>query len=346
MAKKAKKGGGGAGKGKGKSKRGKKSANPLPSEQANALMSYLLVESKERSMNFYKRWYLQQKELLKKNRDSLHKLEKAEYGYMRNLLDGTEILSVQIDTMAVTRDEAHAALDQSLKSDPGSSNHWSELENLRDLVEKYETEIEKCTEQISGLHMFQASGGPSLQEMEVLKMKEVAQQKAEQREKEIKKIQTKHEASVLATARRAEQVISEIETNANKQGIERMTMARMKIVKRNRKLKELVHVLGSDAEKIKRSVEALEIENINLMRNLYSLDYNLQYERPVEVDELDAVMPQLQMKTVSDAIPRILQEEGLMRQDNLRILGIEGKPWQPRKGHFTSTNNALAEATV
>ncbi|KAI8855170.1 hypothetical protein BC829DRAFT_428782 [Chytridium lagenaria] len=351
MAKKAKKAGGkggGKGKGKGKSKKSKKTSNPLPPEQANALLTYLFVEAKEKSVNFYRKWYKQQKDFLAKHRDALHKLEKSEYGFMRNLLDGTEILSTQIETMAISHDDQVKSntADAPPPKDSALMSQRSELEDLRDLVDKLETELENCTDQISDLHKFQASGGPQLQEMEMQRIREVAHQKAESRAQEINRIQTKHEASVLATARRADQVISEIETKANKQGIERMTVTRMKIVKRNRKLKDLVQVLSSDAEKLKRAVEILETENIRLMRNLYSLDYNLRYGRPPsangmrsaergykwdEEDELEVVLP-MPLRSISEAMPRILRDEDSKRQEQMKVLGVEGHRWHP-KGH-------------
>ncbi|KAJ3115509.1 hypothetical protein HDU96_000543 [Phlyctochytrium bullatum] len=58
MAKKDKKGKGG--KGKSRSKKSAKGAAGLPNEQANALLAYLMVDAKEKSVAFYKNWYLQQ----------------------------------------------------------------------------------------------------------------------------------------------------------------------------------------------------------------------------------------------------------------------------------------------
>ncbi|KAJ3103929.1 hypothetical protein HDU97_009741 [Phlyctochytrium planicorne] len=250
---------------------------------------------------------------------------------MRNLLDGTESISTQIQTITLNEDVTKGSIsDVVWGNDSAIHTQMSELESIRDLIDKLETELETCSFQIADLQQFQASGGPALQEAQMQKIKEEAQNKTELRAAEIKKIQTKHEASLLATSRRAEHIISEIETNANKARpfYLLMEMTRMMIVRRNRKLKELLNELKHDCEKLKKAVENLEIINISIYRNLYSLDWNLMHE--VE-NPTPSAMRDPSPQAGARLMPILLEGESARRKTEFEKLGIEGTPWKSRR---------------
>ncbi|KAI8618430.1 hypothetical protein BC830DRAFT_1166200 [Chytriomyces sp. MP71] len=89
-----------------KGKKGKKDAeddapvpDAIPMEQTSALMVYLTIESRKRSIAFYRTWCNQQRDLLKQHRARLEHIGKSEYVTVKRMGSSEKDMETAIDAM-------------------------------------------------------------------------------------------------------------------------------------------------------------------------------------------------------------------------------------------------------
>ncbi|KAJ3195407.1 hypothetical protein HK101_000313 [Irineochytrium annulatum] len=197
---------------KGKAKKSRANT-ALPPEHASNVLVLLMVEAKKQSVILYRNWYLQQKDLLRRQRETLHRLEKEKYGCMRQLLDSADNLSGQITLMDAGLSRYTDEMAVKKVEDVDDEEALKQNEELENQLER---ELDHCCVKVDDVHDFQYAGGAAALEAELRDVKEASERIAEKRAAEIKRVQAKHDTSMLATGKRADLIISEIETVANK----------------------------------------------------------------------------------------------------------------------------------
>ncbi|KAJ3227826.1 hypothetical protein HDU81_006435, partial [Chytriomyces hyalinus] len=309
----------------------------------------------------------------------VHEL-KAIFGADVSIVLGEEPPPIGVNRMKSKEDKSGNNEDRSLLA-----VQKKELLELYDVADKLEDDYEACTIKIEDLQEFEMSGGASLLEAEAIKLKKLARQRAQEHLQHLEKIQSRHEASLIATAKRRDRLLTNIEQSAHQQQMSSAKGPHAQIFARNSSLKNKVGLMKAECAALALKVELLEQENMRLVHQGFDLDWNLMYgdgfgdgkdlkdggmdgagvsigldPDPETRDEerRDSISDDfkdgkrqfhLRIKTVSDAIKSVIQKEADWQQSDLNSFGVIGTKWKrrvPKSAPVTNPMSVFSNSTL
>ncbi|KAJ3398997.1 Serine/threonine-protein kinase [Chytriomyces hyalinus] len=298
---------------------------------------------------------------------------KAIFGADVSIVLGEEPAAIGINRMKSKDDKSGNSEDRSLLG-----IQKKQLSELYDVADKLEDEYEACTVKIEDLQDFEMSGGASLLEAEAMKLKKLARQRAQENLQHLEKIQSRHEASLIATAKRRDRILATIEQSAHQQQMSSVKGPHAQIYARNSSLKNKVGLMKAECAALALKVSLLEQENMRLVHQGFDLDWNLMYGdgfdggKDLKNGAMDgaglriALTPDpdtreeerqdfisddfkdskrqfhLRIKTVSDAIKSVIQKEADWQQSDLSSFGVIGTKWKRRVPKSAPVTQALS----
>ncbi|ORY49767.1 hypothetical protein BCR33DRAFT_551893 [Rhizoclosmatium globosum] len=313
------------------------------------------MEARKKSIAFYRSWCSQQRDLLKVQRTKLDTLGKSEYFTIKKMAGSEKDLENTIETM---RQDLYAlstkTLDQEIDTDTSTlGKQRREMTDLHTHIEHLEDEIEQCMVQYQEVKDFELAGGLGKLEGEIQELRRKLRGRMDDHLLELEKVQRRHDASVVATGKRKDRILAQLEAKANQQEVNAMSPERVATFLRNKSLKERLSVLQKEFNRLTIHVQDLEQYNMKLVHKMFDLDWNLMYGKDVSVlpvDEDDGIgdlplpiLPEktlppvtakyhhLQLHSVDKAVEQVLQKQEEWQQQDLFTMGVLGAPWQPRK---------------
>ncbi|KAI8839012.1 hypothetical protein BJ741DRAFT_599710 [Chytriomyces cf. hyalinus JEL632] len=259
---------------------------------------------------------------------------KAIFGADVSIVLGEEPAAIGINRRKSKGDKCGNSEDRSLLG-----IQKKQLSELYDVADKLEDEYEACTVKIEDLQDFEMSGGASLLEAEAMRLKKSARQRAQENLQHLEKIQSRHESSLIATAKRRDRILATIEQSAHQQQMSSVKGPHAQIYARNSSLKNKVSLMKAECAALALKVGLLEQENMRLVHQGFDLDWNLMYGdgfgggKDFENDAMDGAGLRIaftRIKTVSDAIKSVIQKEADWQQSDLSNFGVIGTKWKRR----------------
>ncbi|KAI8805116.1 hypothetical protein BJ742DRAFT_856275 [Cladochytrium replicatum] len=274
---------GGKGKGKKRSKKALKfKGKKLTSEQADALMAHLLVESRKRSIQFYSNLCADLNSQMKILRRRLTALETKQHAYVHTLLETEDQLKGRIEGMRKDQSTFSDTLD--LDQDQRIMDQRNDIEDLRDNIQRIENEMEKV--RLSIIHENHYAELVVIQMMEQDKenLKKYMQQERDRHAAEIERLHSKHDSFVAATQRRLEHVINDLESVASQREVDKMESDHIDLYRRNKELNRNVEIYSIELQHLAEVVKKLEVKNLELVCQRIQVDWNLLYGEGVDVE--------------------------------------------------------------
>ncbi|KAI9332847.1 hypothetical protein BDR26DRAFT_869053, partial [Obelidium mucronatum] len=247
------------------------------------------------------------------------------------------------------QDGINASLDAEIDDDHSTLGiQRRQMAGIQNHIDQLEDDLEKTILRIQDLQEFTASGGTQQMETLAISLKQQLRTKMVDNLKELEKIQRRHDASMIATVKRKDRILAQLEAKANQQELENMSVERMMIFQRNKSLKEKVAVLVREEARLKVHVQELEELNMRLVSKSLDLDWNLMYGKEKLDDDDDGVasdavkaekpsigqVPKyhhLRLTNVDQAVAQVLLRQQEWQKQDLSSFGVIGTLWEPRK---------------
>ncbi|KAJ3411858.1 hypothetical protein HDV05_001647 [Chytridiales sp. JEL 0842] len=321
-----------------KPKKEKAGPPPMPPEQVESLMTFLSVEARKQSVVFYRNW----KDILRKQRARLHHLEQMEFDTISDIQTSETTLEKKIASLALET-QLPEIKDEETLDDNLIATQRLHIAELQRIIDEVEDKIENVSLQIQDLTEFELNGGLQAQESRLEELQTLLQQRAHQHQIHLATLQRRHEIFVETGKKKTQQILDDLSAKANERGIREMSLERMGVVVKNRKLKSQLEVLGKERNRLRKLVESMEGDRMQLAcHSTYSVDWNLNYDDDAPVQErlLPAMedLPELPLQKYADGenrlnaikdvdgiVNKMLNVETNIREKHVLEFGIIGK---------------------
>ncbi|KAJ3015273.1 UNVERIFIED_CONTAM: hypothetical protein HDU68_012814 [Siphonaria sp. JEL0065] len=297
------------------------------------------------------------RDLLKKQRAKLDNIGKNEYFSVKKMGQNDKDLEstiLQLQQQAQEYDIGKSLADEVDDDNSTLGVQRRQMAEIHNHIEKLEDELERTVLHVQDLQDFDLSGGSQHLEAIAATLKQQLRQKWTSNLLELEKIQRRHDASLIATVKRKDRILAQLEARANQQELENMSLERMKIFQKNSSLKEKVAVLQKEQVRLTGHVQELEEYNMKLVNKTFDLDWNLMYGKedevigdappspttlleplpPVKKAPPTATVPKyshLRLTDVDKAVAQVLMRQEEWQTEDLMTFGVIGTIWEPRK---------------
>ncbi|KAJ3000764.1 hypothetical protein HDV02_003566 [Globomyces sp. JEL0801] len=335
----------------GKKGRGKKSKSQgkdtgFLKDHVPEFMMRIKIESYKQSINQYRYEYTKYKEEMKQTREAFEDDQFKKFTNVKYALSEIDNLENKHNQM----DQIDSEFQNQKKLEENSiiNGQRMAMNKLHQKIEKLENEIDFRIKDMAGLIEFRKKSDKELQS-ELDHWMKISTDAKQQYELTIDKMVQRHDVSVKNNAIRTERTIDQAEGVASAKELSRMPAEAIAEERLNRRLKEQLKYLYIDEMKLSKMVEDLEIKNMELVKKMVAIDWDLRYEKDCDLGEEFAknlepipdffgkVLPPLReerpikFKTMptkgtnlKDTAKEIITLELIKRRKQLDVFGIKG----------------------